>query len=364
MSCKSKGEIKKTEGIPLREFLNKTHLPKVVRLVSTNNSSKIEPIDTDLVLLYKHYISERVEAISEDCTESLVIPHSYQGWFSVVTERGQIKAVCYTTVQKLVTSQTSSFLTLTDLVGYKLHSRTRQEGQHQRQHYSKTKIAGGQVLKLLAVYEDLNATRNKRLSWPMVTRTEANQYAQCLTNDDQVVYIPLTTSGEFYAVGTGNSEDTVSKVYQLPKLLRVFPLPVKVCIINDCKAQGPMVLERWGREEVVLTCVLGQKPKLLEIEADCKLLVSPPGHRYDISRILRDERVLQGFGHCEDQSESWTSNLKVSRHIRPRNAGLESGVVKSASFKFTRTNNSSNKDKYNIPYAQVTDYIQHHYDYL
>lgn len=80
---------------------------------------------------------------------------------------------------------------------------------------------------------------------------------------------------------------------------------------------GPMVLERWGREEVVLTCVLGQKPKLLEIEADCKLLVSPPGHRYDISRILRDERVLQGFGHCEDQSESWTSNLKVIYKFHP-----------------------------------------------
>lgn len=53
----------------------------------------------------------------------------------------------------------------------------------------------------------------------------------------------MTTSGEFYAVGTGNSEDTVSKVYQLPKLLRVFPLPVKVCIINDCKAQGLFACE-------------------------------------------------------------------------------------------------------------------------
>lgn len=57
-----------------------------------------------------------------------------------------------------------------------------------RQQYSKTNIRPGQVLKLLAVYQDLanQSTRSKRLSWPLIGRTEANRYAQCLTSTDQV----------------------------------------------------------------------------------------------------------------------------------------------------------------------------------
>lgn len=56
----------------------------------------------------------------------------------------------------------------------------------------------------------------------------------------QIVFIPITTHGYFYAVSTANNtaEDNVSKVYQIAKLLQVFPLPVRVCSIYPQKING------------------------------------------------------------------------------------------------------------------------------
>jgi len=56
----------------------------------------------------------------------------------------------------------------------------------------------------------------------------------------QIVYIPIATHGYFYAVSTANNtaEDNVSKVYQIAKLLQVFPLPVRVCSIYPQKING------------------------------------------------------------------------------------------------------------------------------
>ena len=50
----------------------------------------------------------------------------------------------------------------------------------------------------------------------------------------------MTTHGYFYAVSTANNtaEDNVSKVYQIAKLLQVFPLPVRVCSIYPQKING------------------------------------------------------------------------------------------------------------------------------
>lgn len=46
------------------------------------------------------------------------------GWFSVVTERGQVKARCYSSVHRLVSAQVTAFLTMSDVVGYTLNNRT------------------------------------------------------------------------------------------------------------------------------------------------------------------------------------------------------------------------------------------------
>jgi hypothetical protein len=58
--------------------------------------------------------------------------------------------------------------------------------------YTKTVVQAGQILKLLAVFEDVNGARNgglsnKRLSLPLVGRSHSNaRYAQCLCGKNQV----------------------------------------------------------------------------------------------------------------------------------------------------------------------------------
>ena len=61
-----------------------------------------------------------------------------------------------------------------------------------RLQYIKTSVQAGNVLKLLAVFEDVSSTQNsalsnKRLSLPLLGRSQNNsRYAQCLNHKNQV----------------------------------------------------------------------------------------------------------------------------------------------------------------------------------
>jgi len=67
------------------------------------------------------------------------------------------------------------------------------ESVRKRLQYVKTIIPAGQILKLLAVFEDVcsthsNGLSNKRLSLPLIGRSHNNtRYAQCLNHKNQVI---------------------------------------------------------------------------------------------------------------------------------------------------------------------------------
>jgi hypothetical protein len=73
------------------------------------------------------------------------------------------------------------------------------ESVRKRLQYTKTVVQAGQILKLLAVFEDVSGARssslsNKRLSLPLVGRNQSNaRYAQCLGNKNQVRNYKLWT---------------------------------------------------------------------------------------------------------------------------------------------------------------------------
>jgi len=332
-----KGQEEGRGLVSLRRFLETHPLPRVVRLVSH------QPGDTDLLgqdlLFYKHYNAGKIEAVSGSHT-SLVVPDTFQGWLSIVTERGHIKARCYTTVQKLVAAQVTSFLTTSEIPAYTLNNRPNIDGT--RQQYVRTNVAGGQVLKLLAVYQDVNShsTRSKRLSWPLLYKSEHNRYAQCLTHSDQVLYIPVTTAGQFYAVATASNapDESITRVYQLPKLLRTFPLPVRVCIINSLKPQGSMLLETYRKEEVILACLLPQTPsegyKLLEIDVNSKFFVQlSPTDKQSSSDCAQ-----AALRYCHTNAARWSRQLKIIHHIYPapgKRRVEDSRTVRSGSFRYT-----------------------------
>ncbi|XP_022190759.1 uncharacterized protein LOC111049065 [Nilaparvata lugens] len=353
------------ERLTPRTFLERYSLPRVVKIVP---QEPVEEADRGVgslmsllsgeLLMYQQYRSGKVEASSltksktgERVVTSVVIPDTYQGWFSVVTERHQVKARCYNSIQRLVSARVTVFLIMSEVVGYTQNScRTNSGGM--RQQYSKMVLKCGSVLKLLAVYQDITSestARSKRLSWPLIGRHQTNRYAQCLSSNDQVVFISVTQHGQFYAVATasGMLDDTVSRVYQLPKLLRTFPLPVRVCIVTPNKPQGSMLLESYRKEDVILTCLLDSftevstsedadeqggtsttQFRLLEMDVDSKFYVVKLGPReLDEKRLFHSGLVQRGLRYCRENHETWARQLKFIHHIYPRNCEDVSAVV-------------------------------------
>uniref|UniRef100_A0A8D8XBL9 CABIT domain-containing protein n=2 Tax=Cacopsylla melanoneura TaxID=428564 RepID=A0A8D8XBL9_9HEMI len=330
-----------------KQFLEKYSLPRVIKIIPqepiADSCGNFDPITllSGQLLMYKHYNSGKVEARSfpndrKDYSSLFVIPETYKGWFSVVTERGQIKARMYSSIQRLVSAQVTVFLTVSqDLPAY-----IQTNSDEISTQYTKTSVKSGQVLKLLAVYQDLNSnqsTKSKRLSWPLIgSKQHTSRYAQCLSSSNQVLFINFNTPGQFYAVSmTHNStEENVTKVYQIQKLLRTFPLPVRVTIIGSNKNHGncSMLLENYHKEHVVLSCVLdgadvtandttSEKFRLLEIDVNSKFYVVKPGGRdIDERRLFYSPLVQRAMKFCNDNSEQWISQLKVIHHIYPQNS--------------------------------------------
>ncbi|CAH0390393.1 unnamed protein product [Bemisia tabaci] len=374
-----------SENLTPRTFLEKYSLPRVVRVVPQEPVADLlgsnDPIAllNGHILMYKQYRSGKVEArnFSEtrlghkhlngnEYDSLIVIPDSFQGWFSVVTERGQVKAKAYNSMNRLVSAQVTSFLTVgPDIIAYTQNNRTNSDGS--RQQYCKTTVKSGQVLKLLAVYQDLanQSTRSKRLSWPLIgSRQETNRYAQCLSSSNQVLYIPISTHGQFYAITTvaNNSEENVSKIYQLPRLLRTFPLPVRVCIISSTKPQGSMLLESYHKEDVILACVLdgGSTPRgslssndsrnktdqyrLLEIDINSKFFIMrPTEHEYDELRLFKSPKVQKALRFCHENGEKWCKQLKIIHHIYPENVIKELNAINEKSLESNKKEKKSRR---------------------
>ncbi|XP_065200058.1 uncharacterized protein LOC135831473 [Planococcus citri] len=352
-----------------KEFLEMYSLPRIVKItpeepIATNESCDPSTLLNSTLLLYKQYQSGKIEAKkypvegSQKEISTVVIPDTYQGWFSVMTERGQVKARQYTTVQRLITAQVTAFLIIgPDVIGYYQNYRKTTDGAKSRYHYIKTTISSGQVLKLLAVYEDIaeQSTRSKRLSWPLLgSKQQSTQYAQCMTIRKQIVYIPMTTHGYFYAVSTANNtaEDNVSKVYQISKLLQVFPLPVRVCSIYPQKINGSILLESYHKEDVMLACVLDDKHNIgsnkfrfLEIDTNSKFFVNrvPDEHR-----LFKKTRVQKALRNCHTDSEKWCQQLKIIHHIYP---SKKQPVDSSSNSKLKRTRRISLGDKKTVKSA-------------
>ncbi|XP_026274244.1 uncharacterized protein LOC113203666 [Frankliniella occidentalis] len=309
-----------SERLTPRRFLEKYSLPRVVRVVAEQGSR--QPLSGPLaqpLLLYRQYTSCKVLARSlrrdkhaaSETGPPLVIPDSYQGWFSLVRERSlQTRAKVYTTIQQLVSARVAVFLSKGSLTGFKLaHSPSPGvDGDGglsgRRLQYARSTVRGGQVLRLLAVFEDNEAgcssARSRRgpggpgglgasglgsrgsglgraLPLSRMGGGQPTQYAQCLTARNESVFVPVSAAGSFYAVATDDVVDgdadhgevdvdvDLSRVYQLPQLLRLTaePLPVKVQLVCG-PIQSPLpggfsgllVLEDLQQEDVILACTL------------------------------------------------------------------------------------------------------------
>ena len=82
-------------------------------------------------MMFKHCdkFKNVINFIKFKMIDVLFSSHSYDmcwsaGWFSVVTERGQVKARCYNSIHRLVSAQVTAFLSMSDVIAYTHNNRT------------------------------------------------------------------------------------------------------------------------------------------------------------------------------------------------------------------------------------------------
>ncbi|XP_071569779.1 uncharacterized protein [Temnothorax nylanderi] len=253
--------------MPLREFLDRFSLPRVVRLEGTGGRP---------VLLYKQQQrSLRVTASllmhryrhDVKVGPEIVIPEGYPGWFSVISGNNTTgSARVYRRMDSLVKTGVPAFLLATPLRGYTL-THSKMENGNLRAHYTKTTIRAGEILRLVAVFQDTR--RCSSVSFSISGGCpEKDQYAQCIDLHGREVFASLSTRGEFYAICQSGSVDTGSdavlyKVHhlakrQLPLRVRLIAGPLPVPLPKEYG--GLMQLETSTRGPIVLGCVVPERP--------------------------------------------------------------------------------------------------------
>lgn len=238
---------------------------------------------------------------------ALAIPRGYQGWFIRLSARGRPAARRFTSLQQLVAARVPAFLSQRALPAYRLspppptHPLGLLNHHHHHHHhggaqYVRTSLRAGSVLRLLGVFEDLKAPGSPPPTTAPQRRgggggggggnggimallgkkaAAADKYAQCVCPRGQVVFVPLSTAGLFYAVllaGPGGGPPPAEGVGTVPAAqcaarvdallsraapplavrLAAGPLPHPLPI----GFSGDLLLEGFEEEEVILACAL------------------------------------------------------------------------------------------------------------
>ncbi|XP_076230974.1 uncharacterized protein LOC143177082 isoform X2 [Calliopsis andreniformis] len=348
--------------MPLREFLDRFSLPRVVRLEGTGGrpvllykqqQRSLRVTATLLIHRYRHDVKVGPE---------IVIPEGYPGWFSVISDTNSTGgARVYKKVDSLVRAGVSAFLLAVPLRAYIL-THSKMENGNLRAHYTKTTIRAGDILRLIAVFQDTKKCNT--VSFGISSNSfEKDQYAQCLDPHGREVFAPLSARGEFYAVHQNGSIDTgnnaiLYKVHhlakrQLPLRVRLIAGPLPIPLPREFG--GLMQLESSTRGPIVLGCIVPEKPvhslEMLELvvtgngaprvtrarlgyPSETRLLASPKMQRLlsICSRAVGDRATeprvapLKLHPINENQKEMYLKKIKSKTETKPILQSLKNGL--------------------------------------
>ncbi|KAK3853245.1 hypothetical protein Pcinc_040199 [Petrolisthes cinctipes] len=283
------------------------------------------------LLLYNTYTSTKVRGVSLrpgkngeliPIGPAIVIPDSYTGWFAVVTSDGHT-APYYSTVEQVASSQVSFFLTRYDVPSF-----TNKHDDNGRMSYQKTVVQSGHVLKLLGIYEDLNARRTNsggRGRDMSSSSSYCDKYAQCLNYRNEVVFLPFSASGRFYTTAHKSSKNP-NHVYLMSHILKNHRLPLTVRLVCGymprvpCNFTGSLSgvlrLEQAQKEAVILACTMTNEAQatLFEIDVSSNFVLTPVKD----SMFPKTPIFLKTVSYCEDEAEAWRRQIKVTHHVTER----------------------------------------------
>ncbi|KAH8263848.1 hypothetical protein KR038_002025 [Drosophila bunnanda] len=304
----------------------------------SQNSSNggVPPAHDELFLLYRLvrqrniYHGHNAKSQTAQRKKTVLIPQEFSGYFSLLSEKGLPTATQYSSLMQLVRERVYKFASVDNMPAFTESSASTSATSptHEgclpiiikgRPQYVKTTARGGQVFRLLAVFEDgkqeqqqghhgnlsphcnaSNASKSHSSSGYLGREKEKNRYAQLLNDNRQVFYVPLSTKGKFYEIEPGipqllqklgdaqrklNPECVhrlgalVAAAKQLPLTLRYISgpgagsdIPEQLCIsqvskedvvigcsIEDVDAQTPLQLKKFypSREVQLVKSFLG-----------------------------------------------------------------------------------------------------------
>uniref|UniRef100_A0A336M7L0 CSON013306 protein n=1 Tax=Culicoides sonorensis TaxID=179676 RepID=A0A336M7L0_CULSO len=367
----SKGSKFSTESIsdplPVELFLDKFALPRIVRLsydenISTlntmtsfssnesnnNNTSmeveKMKPKNGDLLLLYRHLKDHKVyhlmNAKQSSRKRGIRIPQDFQGYFSLVNERGSSTASCYTTIVQLVRERVYKFLSVDTLTAYS-ESQT-SDKPHSKSHYIKGTAKAGQVFRLLAVFQDGSQQEPSKASSQNGTtlngrEKERGRYAQLVGENRQIIYVSLSSKGKFYEI-----DHQTPQMLQVLKNNRQLTKPVNPdCVhrianiitadtelpINLKYISGPVghnmipetvTVHRVSRENVLIACPIEETTDERNVLQLRKIAVTPNmklvkcflGFENE-QKMFSNQNVQNMFKFCQFNADDFARNIDV-----------------------------------------------------
>ncbi|XP_042233850.1 uncharacterized protein LOC121874049 [Homarus americanus] len=291
------------------------------------------------LLLYNTYNSTKVRGVSlrpgrdgavTPVGPAIVIPESYTGWFAIVTSEGHT-ATYYTTVEQVATSKLSFFLTRYDVPAY-----TNTEDDEGRVSYQKTVVQSGHVLKLLGIFEDLNAkkTNSGGRGRDAMSVFNCDKFAQCLNYRNEVVFLPFSASGRFYTTAHKTSKNP-NHVYLMAHILKNHKLPLTVRLVCGymprvpCSFTGVLRLEQSQKEAVILACTMTNEAQatLFEIDVSSNFVLTPVKDPV----FPKTPIFLKTVSYCEDEADAWRRQIKVTHHVTEKRSR---SLTRSLSDKF------------------------------
>ncbi|XP_017768395.1 PREDICTED: uncharacterized protein LOC108556697 isoform X2 [Nicrophorus vespilloides] len=332
-----------------RDFLERYSLPRVVRVAGS------EPL-----LLYRCFDSfTKIEARAvytkkgkeKTDTNVLHFPEGYNGWFSLINEKGDRCAVAYSSVLQLVREQVCSFISIQPFIAYAgHHSDPSDSTPPAKFQYLKTQVKGGQLFQLRAVFQHRDhdggrmSTKTVKLSKSTREKDLGNRYAQLISQTNQEFYVPLTTKGEFYEIHssvkaklcfpgmldkTGPLALDKDCLYKITHLLRRVALPIKVKLLAGPLPTGlpkdfaadTFILEKKFQEPLMVTCTLPAPSETAKHEISCINLnsgvkISRCMLGFDSeNRLFKSQRLQAALAFCHKNVESWYREVRLAPNL-------------------------------------------------
>ncbi|XP_063698932.1 uncharacterized protein LOC134829660 [Culicoides brevitarsis] len=367
----SKGSKFSTDSIsdplPVEHFLDKFPLPRVVRLTydenvvctntmtsfssneSNNNNTttsmeieKTKPKNGDLLLLYRHLKDHKVyhlmNAKASSRKRGIKLPQDFQGYFSLVNERGASTACCYTSIVQLVRERVYKFLSVDTLTAYS-ESQTGDKPLS-KSHYIKGTAKAGQVFRLLAVFQDGTQQDQSKPSSQSSTlngrEKERGRYAQLVGENRQIIYVSLSSKGKFYEI-----EHQTPQMMQVLKTNRQMTKPINPdCVhrisniitpdtelpLNLKYISGPVghnmipetvTVHRVSRENLLIACPIDETSdgsvlqlRKIHVAPNMKLVKCFLGFENE-QKMVSNPNVQNIFKFCQFNADDFARNVDV-----------------------------------------------------